>query len=1516
MGNMALDFWLVWIMSRRLIALNLLCILCFNWLSGLAPAFAQSAEGERVLIAQASSTPVLNTATPSQLSVNQTTRITLTGSNLQAVNKVLFTCGVSTGCTTPGTTTADLVGRVLYVNANSVVVEIVVNPNSIAGQRTVKVSSLPTTNTGARLVSNAISFQVTPPPPTSSTTTLSGKVMSGDAIPKPLAGVRVYLEQFPGTGEAYTDANGNFKMTNLPARQTTVAVDGQVISNAQVQYPMVVVPANIVAGQANKLPYTVYVTAYDPRGTYTIPSTISTDMVLGNSNAPGLAVTLPAGLKITRFDGTPVTQLTISTVTPDRTPMPYPNGVAPRQLLSIQPADAILSQPVPVTFPNLYKGARPGDQVPLYRADHDSESGQFIQYGTGTVSQDGRLIVPNIDPATGKPYGLPAFSWHFPYIGGKSPEIAPKKNDCPCAQSVDASSGTEHYEISDIGVIGGRMPFDLTRVYRSNDSRTGPFGIGTSYNFQLVIRENSPQLVEIVQPNNNRTQFPIIQGTTNQFANIDNASYRGAVLTKANGIYSLKMKGGEILTFGRPVTVNTTDYYLSQIKDRNGNSISISFFSSGNRVTSIASSSGSLVFIANNDGTISSISDQAGRFVTYSYVSGRLDTVTDQLGQKTKYTYDSANRLVSTINKRGITEATRTYDANGRIITEQMVDGSAYQFNYTLINPTAPAEGIASTTTTDLNGYTQTIRIDSGLYAAGNADGFGNQSVTDRQSASNRINSVTDRLGRITTPTFDNKENLLKIKAPDNSTTSFTYDSVYNLLASTTDALGKTSTIIRDSKGNPTKITDPLGHSITMVYDSFGQVTSMTNALNQTVSMAYDFKGNLLSMTDPLNHTVSYGYDTANRTINKKDQLGKFTSYGYDNLDRLISVTTPKGRVTKYAYDPNDNLLSVTDPAGNITTYTYDNRDRLTKRTDASGKFATYEYDPGSRLIRMTDRKGQITNYQYDANDRLIKTIYNDGSIVTKNYDKDDRVIAVNDTTQGAGQHTFSYDIMDRLLQEATPRGTVAYNYDILGRQTNLVVNGSRTLNYDYDNADRLTKIIEGSDTISFGYDDINRRTSMTLPNGVSANYNFDDAGRLAELKYTKGSTVLRDLLYGYDAKNRRTSYTGNTAPEPDDTPITATTVNSLNQYTNFNGQTLQHDLNGNLLKDAAVWDARDRLVSLTSNGITATFTYDALNRRTSKTINGQTETYLYDGDDIISESGAVNSVYTHGSGVDEPLIRKGSAQSEYYLADHLGSVIGLTDISGNLQTSYNYSAYGKKQTTGAASSNPIAFTGREDDGNGYYYYRARYYNPDLKRFASEDPAGFGGGDTNFYAYVSGGPTSRRDPSGRVPLGNPFDIGQLLQGLGSALGAAGTALATGSGEALGAVLGAVAVPLAGAAVILNSIAEPAGDPSSYYAAKTKGKKKSQQKDKENGDEDDVQNCDKAKGKIKGRKGNRKQEGLEEALDQQEGLLHTVDELNKRGLRENVAYPTKTNDRVQNNLNDLKKPGGLNGLGKD
>ena len=52
---------------------------------------------------------------------------------------------------------------------------------------------------------------------------------------------------------------------------------------------------------------------------------------------------------------------------------------------------------------------------------------------------------------------------------------------------------------------------------------------------------------------------------------------------------------------------------------------------------------------------------------------------------------------------------------------------------------------------------------------------------------------------------------------------------------------------------------------------------------------------------------------------------------------------------------------------------------------------------------------------------------------------------------------------------------------------------------------------------------------------------------------------------------------------------------------------------------------------------------------------------------------------------------------------------------------------------------------------NGLYYMRARYYDPSVGRFISEDPLGFGGGDVNLSAYVRNNPVNRIDPNGLNP---------------------------------------------------------------------------------------------------------------------------------------------------------------------
>lgn len=111
---------------------------------------------------------------------------------------------------------------------------------------------------------------------------------------------------------------------------------------------------------------------------------------------------------------------------------------------------------------------------------------------------------------------------------------------------------------------------------------------------------------------------------------------------------------------------------------------------------------------------------------------------------------------------------------------------------------------------------------------------------------------------------------------------------------------------------------------------------------------------------------------------------------------------------------------------------------------------------------------------------------------------------------------------------------------------------------------------------------------------------------------------------------------------------------------------------------------------------------------------------------------------------------RTDSNGSVSLLADALGSVLGLTDSSGNVQTGYTYDPYGNTVNSGQSSANPSQFTGRENDGNGLYYYRARYYDSRRGRFISEDPARVGG---NFYAYASDSPTNLVDPSGLGPFG-------------------------------------------------------------------------------------------------------------------------------------------------------------------
>ncbi|MBA8890008.1 RHS repeat-associated protein, partial [Dokdonella fugitiva] len=116
-----------------------------------------------------------------------------------------------------------------------------------------------------------------------------------------------------------------------------------------------------------------------------------------------------------------------------------------------------------------------------------------------------------------------------------------------------------------------------------------------------------------------------------------------------------------------------------------------------------------------------------------------------------------------------------------------------------------------------------------------------------------------------------------------------------------------------------------------------------------------------------------------------------------------------------------------------------------------------------------------------------------------------------------------------------------------------------------------------------------------------------------------------------------------------------------------------------------------------------------------------------------------------------------------YFLTDHLGSTTALSDSGGNVTVRYSYSPYGDTSMTvlqGAAPTNSYQYTGRENDGAGLYYYRARYYSPGMGRFTQADPLGFIDGP-DVYAYVGGRPLQSSDPMGLWAWGDPLPQGMV-----------------------------------------------------------------------------------------------------------------------------------------------------------
>jgi RHS repeat-associated protein len=128
---------------------------------------------------------------------------------------------------------------------------------------------------------------------------------------------------------------------------------------------------------------------------------------------------------------------------------------------------------------------------------------------------------------------------------------------------------------------------------------------------------------------------------------------------------------------------------------------------------------------------------------------------------------------------------------------------------------------------------------------------------------------------------------------------------------------------------------------------------------------------------------------------------------------------------------------------------------------------------------------------------------------------------------------------------------------------------------------------------------------------------------------------------------------------------------------------------------------------------------------------------------------------YLYGAAVDQILAKEDLAESLsdpervlWHLADHLGTTRDLVDHEGTLVEHYEYDSFGNL-VSGDTSLTRYLFTGREWDADiGLQYSRARWYDPSVGRWISEDPIGFAAGDMNLARYVFNSPINLVDPSG------------------------------------------------------------------------------------------------------------------------------------------------------------------------
>jgi RHS repeat-associated protein len=328
----------------------------------------------------------------------------------------------------------------------------------------------------------------------------------------------------------------------------------------------------------------------------------------------------------------------------------------------------------------------------------------------------------------------------------------------------------------------------------------------------------------------------------------------------------------------------------------------------------------------------------------------------------------------------------------------------------------------------------------------------------------------------------------------------------------------------------------------------------------------------------------------------------------------------------------------------------------------------------------------------------------------------------------------------------------------------------------------------------------VNGELKETLSN-LDINASTIDSVRLGLMNMV-GSNY--DTMYFDDYESRRFTYIG-TLENPGATDVTATPVSGKTNKAYTYGDTAHKhavtgvtvtDENNNQTTDSYEYDENGNMECRIEKGLTYIQSYNAENRIMGVAIvDGDCNTlpslddiklwaFTYDGD-----GNKVKQVYTDNSipstlttyyfagGSYEVQVNESNnttvnqyyaiagmsvgmrsgATMSYFLTDHLGSIVAVTDASGVLTSETRYLPFGEIRTdVGTISETQYGYTDQEVVPDlGLMDYNARMYDPYVNRFAQPDtivPEFNNPQSLNRYSYVNNRPINFNDPTGHSLL--------------------------------------------------------------------------------------------------------------------------------------------------------------------